>query len=349
MKITVIGAGNAFSKKNFNQSFLIEEDGRKLLVDCGAAIPMALYEQAYDLFAIDDIYISHQHADHIGGLEEVAFQRYDWAKRPTHWSQGKYAPRLIANEGLLKDLWETSLLGGLKSMEGFEATLETFFETMPLKPNEKFMWQGWDVELVQQIHVMAGNTIMHTYGLIFERKGHKTVYLTTDSQHCSPRQLNAFYSKADFIIQDCELVGCNFQFKEGEKVWQDPETKNFHKWPTDEMQVLELMAKGLEPQPWKVYRFGSGVHANYAELAAYPSANHIQLPLAVRNKMWLSHYQDFKELNVDYTYKVRRYKDPATHQIVEEVINPGHPVNWDEQAKADGFQGFLKVGQEFEF
>lgn len=337
MRVTVVGCGNAFSKKNYNQSFLVEEDGRKLLIDCGSQIPNALVDSGISLKDIDDIYVSHGHADHIGGLEEVAFLRYDWMKRPTHYSQGKYAPRLIGNEGFLVELWEHSLKGGLQSMEGFQATLETFFEVVPIKPNTTFDWQGWTVELVQQIHVMAGNMIMHTYGLIFKKEGHKTVYFTTDSQHCSPRQMQKFYKDADVIFQDCELVGCSFKFKEGERVYHEgnrvyPDGSSsvdpWNTWPTDAMEATNLLAEGINPELWKVFKFGSGVHANYAELAGYPSANNIQLPADIKAKMWLSHYQDCKMDNKDAF---------------------GNSVDWDKQAQEDGFAGFVSVGQIFEF
>jgi ribonuclease BN (tRNA processing enzyme) len=39
MKITVIGAGNAFSEENFNQSFLVQEGDRTMLIDCGYQVP----------------------------------------------------------------------------------------------------------------------------------------------------------------------------------------------------------------------------------------------------------------------------------------------------------------------
>lgn len=326
MKVTVIGCGNAFSKVNYNQSFLVEEAGRKLLIDCGGQIPKALSDMGISLKSIDDIYCSHSHNDHIGGLEEVAFLRYDWVKRPTHWSRGSYAPRLIGNEGFLKELWSHSLKGGLQSMEGFEATLETFFETVPIEPNTTFDWQGWTIELVQQIHVMAGNMIMHTYGLIFKRSGHKTVYFTTDSQHCSPRQMQKFYKDADVIFQDCEITGCNFKFKEGERVYT--EGTEVRLWPTDAIEATELLAKGINPEEWAVFKFGSGVHANYAELAGYDSANNIKLPTEIKAKMWLSHYQDFLMSNKDMY---------------------GNSVNWESVANEDGFQGFVKLGQTFEY
>jgi ribonuclease BN (tRNA processing enzyme) len=208
MKIKILGCGNAFSMMNFNQQFLLEENGRKMLIDCGWATPYALEVAKIPVKEINDIYISHLHADHIGGLEYMAFTRYDWMSRPQKWdgTMNHYAPRLIGNEVLLKDLWDKSLRGGLESMEGFVSTLETFFEPVAIKPNHPFMWQGWQVDLIQQIHIMTGSSMAWTFGIILSKPEHKTVYFTTDSQHCSPRQMETWYKKADIIFQDCECL-----------------------------------------------------------------------------------------------------------------------------------------------
>jgi ribonuclease BN (tRNA processing enzyme) len=293
MKITVIGCGNAFSSDNFNQSFLVEEDGRKMLIDCGYQVPVALQVNRVDYREINDIYISHLHADHVGGLEYFAFQKYDWAKKPRMAPPS--APRIIGNEDLLHNLWEKSLRGGLESMEGFVSTMDTFFHTLPIEPNQPFEWQGWTVSLIQQIHIMSGSVIMPSFGIIFERVGHQTVYFVTDSQHCSPRQIEDFYNKSDIIFQDAEFVGID-------------------------MSAPESADHGR-------FKFGSGVHASYAQLAGYPSANSIKLGDDIRAKMWLSHYQDF----------VPRGKDMY-----------GNSVDWDEEIKKDGFAGRVRVGQVFE-
>ena len=58
--------------------------------------------------------------------------------------------------------------------------------------------------MIQQIHIMAGSKIMDTFGLMMSKKDHQTVYFTTDSQHCSPAQVEHFYHEADIIFQDCE-------------------------------------------------------------------------------------------------------------------------------------------------
>jgi ribonuclease BN (tRNA processing enzyme) len=337
MKIKVIGCGNAFSNKNFNQSFLLEEEymgqTRKMLIDCGSEVPAALNSAGIKITDINDIYISHLHADHVGGLERVAFLRYDWMNRPRKWSsnpESKKPPRLIANKQLLDDLWQKSLRGGLESMEGFVSNLETFFEPYPVEPNMSFFWQGWTVSLIQQIHIMSGSVIMPSFGIVFKRTDRKSVYFVTDSQHCSPRQIEEFYKCADIIIQDCELTGCDMRFLEGTQYYK--ENDKYYLWPNNEqdssgMLRLELSAKGIEPEIWGVSKGMSGVHANYAQLAGYPSANSIKLSDDIKKKMWLSHYQDFKENHLD---------------------GYGNPVEWDMMAEKDGFAGFVKVGQEWE-
>jgi ribonuclease BN (tRNA processing enzyme) len=313
MKIRVIGCGNAFSMINFNQSFVLEEGDKKLLIDCGSRIPLALINSGIKLADIDAIYISHAHSDHIGGLEEAAFTRYDWMRHPRAWDDyaysnveagsGRetrdyldpavkyvhYAPKLIANEKLLSELWEYSLRGGLDSMEGFDSTLETFFQPVPVKANVPFYWQEWRFDLIQQIHIMTGSIIKYTFGLLVSKKDRKSVYFTTDSQHCSPRQIEIFYNKADLIFQDCECTGVDTVAKE--------------------------------------FRFSSGVHANYAQLAGWPSANSVRLSADIKAKMMLSHYQDF----------VSKYKDGF-----------GNDCDWYKLAIADGFKGFVAVGDSFE-
>lgn len=206
MKIKVIGCGNAFSTLNYNQSFILEENNKKLLLDCGYQVPAALRNAGISFKDIDSIYISHLHADHIGGLECMAFMRYDWQKRCKNAKDGSYAPILVGNEKLLVDLWEHSLRGGLESMEGFVASLNTFFIPKPIQPNETFDFEGWTVQLIQQIHIMSGSSIMNTFGLMLKKAGHPTAYFTTDSQHCSPRQIEVFYQEADIIFQDCEIL-----------------------------------------------------------------------------------------------------------------------------------------------
>ena len=312
MKVKILGTGNAFSLKNYNNCQLLEEEHegktRRLLIDAGWALPYALQNSNIDLKSIDDIFISHAHADHIGSMEFIAFMRYDWINKPSHAmnyaelpiyapetspiirTYSKYAPNLITNETFMKELWENSLKGGLQSMEGQNATLETYFVPIGIKANQKFIWQGWTCSLIQQIHIMTGSMIVSTFGLFMEKEGHESLYFVTDSQHCSPKQIEVFYNKADVIFQDCETIGTNTLTKE--------------------------------------FKFGSGVHANYSQLAGYKGSNSTILSDSIKSKMYLTHYQDFVDNGKDFF---------------------GNDCTWDELVKTDGFKGILHVGQEFEF
>ncbi len=97
------------------------------------------------------------------------------------------------------------------------ATLETFFEPMPMEPNVAFTWQGWQVELIQQIHILSGSMITPSFGILFSREGRNSVCCMTDSQHCSPRQMEEHCHRADLIFQDCECGGVDLRFDEDTK------------------------------------------------------------------------------------------------------------------------------------
>lgn len=278
MKITILGCGNAFSTVNGNNCILLEENDSRLLIDAGWDLPHMLKRNNVDVKSIDYIYISHAHADHCGGLEYMAFSRYDWMRKPGIASDT--SPYLIANSTFMNELWEYSLKGGLRSIEGRDATLATFFKLLPIQPNETFLWEGWEFQLIQQIHIMTGSIISPTFGLIATKPCHKTIYFVTDSQHCSPRQQELFYKQSDLIFQDCEITP-----------------------------------------------FYSNVHANYEQLAGYDNANAIKLSPEIKAKMWLTHYQDFLNSKKDFY---------------------GNECDWDAKAAADGFAGFVRVGQQFE-
>jgi ribonuclease BN (tRNA processing enzyme) len=273
IKITVVGSGNANSYLNANTSLLLTaENGENLLIDCGNRIPSALHELGIKPSAINAIYVSHPHGDHIGGLEEIALARYNWRDKPQHYSESPkpYAIKLYGKDELLDTIWNHALFAGLSTIEGVDADLATLFEPIAIRKeedNDSFVWNGWQFDLIQQVHVMANRSFMLSYGLFMHcltnPKEHKKVFFTTDCQWYQPKQIDRFYADADLIFQDCECAGIN---------------------------TVTRQIDGPS----------SGVHATFAEIAGWEAANARRIGNDLKGKILLEHYQDFVSLGMDY-------------------------------------------------
>lgn len=199
MKFVFLGSGTAFTvgANNYHSNVLmISDDNKKLLIDCGSDARHSLFEQGYSYKDITDIYISHLHADHTGGLEWVGFTRkFD----PDCTRANLYVSQLI-----IDDLWERSLSGSMHSIEGEVTELRTYFKPHPIQENESFLWEGIEFQLVQTVHVMNGFCLAPCHGLFF-RANNTQVYFTADTQFC-PELLMRFYTEADIIFHDCEIT-----------------------------------------------------------------------------------------------------------------------------------------------
>jgi hypothetical protein len=103
LSLFFVGVGSAFSKRHFQTNLLIVKGQDHVLVDCGTKTPQALYELGLPLPEIRNYFLTHSHADHIGGLEEVMLvNRYGTGSKPHVW----------ITEGYQNSLWDMSLKGG---------------------------------------------------------------------------------------------------------------------------------------------------------------------------------------------------------------------------------------------
>lgn len=197
-KLTFLGSGSAFTvgDGNYQSNLLIEDltTNKKLLLDCGSDIRFSLHEVGLTMADITDIYISHPHGDHIGGLEGIAFS--------TKWIPDRSKTVLHISRRFSNDLWAKSLSGGLESLEGEKAEMSSFFDVQAIGVKGQFDWQGIHFQLVQVVHIMNGFDIVPSYGLLFSING-QTVFFTSDTQF-APVQLIKFYDMADLIFHDCE-------------------------------------------------------------------------------------------------------------------------------------------------
>lgn len=197
MKLIFLGAGSAFTvgDGNYQSNMLLEsENGKRLLIDCGTDARFSLYEQGFSYKDIQDIYVSHLHADHVGGLEWLAFS--------TKFDPACQKITLHLSHDLIHSLWDHVLFAGLSSLHKSKASLSTYFEVDSIPRNGKFYWENVEFQLIQTIHVVSEFTLMPSYGLLF-RTPRKIVFLTTDTQ-LAFQEMKVCYEQADIIFQDCE-------------------------------------------------------------------------------------------------------------------------------------------------
>lgn len=199
MKLLFLGAGSGLARTpgNFQSNMLLLADnGKKLLIDCGTDIRFSLMQANQLPNDIDDVYISHLHADHIGGLEWFALQRMFVCQNSK--------PGLIIHEDLVTPLWEHSLSGGLKTLEDQDATLDNFFKVSTVGDNQVFEWENLQLRLIKTVHIHSNKVLMPSYGLdIYNNEKH--FFITTDTQF-TPELFNEYYQQASIIFHDCETL-----------------------------------------------------------------------------------------------------------------------------------------------
>ena len=172
VKLIVLGTGSAFTLEYYQSNMLIEGAEGRLLIDCGGDVRHSLAAQGLNALDITDVYISHLHTDHIGGLEWLGLVSYFVRTR----NDPSAKPRLYLHQSLVEDLWH-SLHGGMGTIEGHVADLSTYFDLRPIGRNGCFTFSGSEFQTVQVVHYYDGYEIVPTYALLFECNA-ITVFIT---------------------------------------------------------------------------------------------------------------------------------------------------------------------------
>lgn len=199
VKITILGCGNAWSRKLGNTSFLVEQNNVKLVIDCGFTVPEAV-EKITPLKSITHYFISHIHADHAGGLEEVAFKNYFISK---------HRPVLLVGEALAPSIWTNYLVSGLRNLlveeEGqvkdLIATIDTYFYLYQMAPLKWVELKGSGLHLACYRTKHVGSKVNYSLLVRNEEKGTSALF-TCDTVVES--QLP--YRSATLVFQDCSFT-----------------------------------------------------------------------------------------------------------------------------------------------
>jgi len=124
LSIFFVGVGSAFTKKHFQTNLIIIKGKDHIMIDCGTKTPQALYELGLNVTDIKNFLITHSHADHIGGLEEVML---------TNRFVSKKKPLIVIDKKFQQLLWDLSLRGGAAyndEKNGAEITFSDMWQTV---------------------------------------------------------------------------------------------------------------------------------------------------------------------------------------------------------------------------
>ena len=190
--IQMIGTGNAFAKRFFNNNAIVVVDGHRLLVDCGVTAPYALYRAGIGIEEIDGVLITHIHGDHIGGIEELAFALM--------YVHKKRIP-LYVPASLRVPLWETSLKGALEDHSAGCDSLECYFDVVEVEERVPFaIHEGFQVELIPNLHIPN----KPSYSLLLN----ESVFYSSDMTF-DPGLLTELTNagRCRHILHECQLTG----------------------------------------------------------------------------------------------------------------------------------------------
>lgn len=233
LTLTFLGVGAAFAKRNFQSNALIEawsagpdkqaSPDDTLLVDFGTTGPLALnhlnskpefsYLGRDGLIyypAIRQVLITHQHSDHIGGLEELAGMNMHCYGSPR--TGQAFKPTIISSAAVLAGLWEHSLKGGLGAILGRDAQLEDYFDILAVHPPtqgspDRFNMLGrYEFTIFPTDHVQVRRRYdWPTLGLLMtDRKTGQTAFFSGDTRF-DPEGLGEMMAAAKINFHEVQL------------------------------------------------------------------------------------------------------------------------------------------------
>lgn len=184
MRVFPIGVGTAFGRRFFNSNYVVELDNEEvLLVDCGMTASKSLEVIGMSVLNIRHLFISHLHADHIGGIEELALKNKLIRDNKVN---------LYINEELIDGFWE-SVRWGIEYTELGRLKVDDYFNVFLHR--DEFLLDGVEFSSHPTLHVEGMNSFDLGFG---------STLLTSDTLFVKDYVVNRAHS-FETVVHDCSF------------------------------------------------------------------------------------------------------------------------------------------------
>lgn len=264
LSIFFLGTGSAFSKNIYQNNIIIIKGNTSIFVDFGTRASFALNIFGHNVSSINNLILTHSHADHIGGVEEILlFNRYGFKRKIN----------LIVPKDYLKILWDYSLKGGCSFSEYKEGKYLDIFdfinyiEPIPIdieyKEKRKFYKvriENVDIIFFQTKHIPSDSSIIEkhqlTYGLVIDNR----ILYTSDTKF--DKDFIEFlddYFGIEYIFHDCQLYtgGVHASIEEISNFSDKIKNKTFLMHYQDNYEQINLKKYNIMDfaKQWHFYNF----------------------------------------------------------------------------------------------
>lgn len=279
------GCGSAFALHQYQSNMVVIKGETSIFIDLGTKLAVKLQEFGLSVHDIKNLVVTHSHADHVGGVEELGLKRRYETPLVMALEEGLELPPkgdgeifkrveqiraggetrvpLYAPHDYAQDLWGQTLRGGMAHSEEVDLggptgrmTLNHFFDLRPPKKvYGKYNRDAWEFTVGEG-----------------KDKIHFLMYVGPHIPDTASSLDENFFS-AGFVIDGRVMISGDTRY--------DPDA------------VLKI-GKDCETIFSDCQSFPGGVHVHYDELCRFPTD--------IRKKMFLYHCDDgMRPLNADGT------------------------------------------------